>query len=110
MSSHPDSDFVTVAKVGAIAEGEGQAYVVNGRMVAVFLAQGTYYAIDDFCPHMGASLAGGTYDRGYVVCPWHAWCFSVKDGTWTDNPKVKVDCFEVRVASDEIQVRVPPRS
>ena len=102
------TDFTTVAKVGAIPEGEGAAFPVNGRMVAVFNDQGQYQAIDDFCPHMGASLAGGHLEDGIVVCPWHAWRFKVCDGTWCDNPKIKIDAFEVRISRDEIQVRVPP--
>ena len=103
------SDFVTVAKVGDIAEGRGHAYAVNGRMVAVFLHHGEYHAIDDFCPHMGASLAGGYVEGGVVTCPWHAWRFSICDGTWCDNPRIKIDSFEVRVQDNEIQVRVIER-
>ena len=103
------SDFVTVAKVGEIADGEGQAYPVNGRMVAVFNRGGEYTAIDDFCPHMGASLAGGWLEGNVVTCPWHAWRFNVCDGTWCDNPRIKIDSFPVRVVEDEIQVHVPPR-
>jgi nitrite reductase (NADH) small subunit/3-phenylpropionate/trans-cinnamate dioxygenase ferredoxin subunit len=103
------SDFVTVAKVGDIAVGAGAAFAVNGRMVAVFNEGGRYFAIDDFCPHMGASLAGGYLEGGVVTCPWHAWRFCIHDGKWCDNPKVKVDNFEVRVEADAIQVRVPPR-
>lgn len=114
---HPSDDpsendaapFVTVADVNAIGDGQSQAFVVNGRMVAIFRQQDTFYAVDDFCPHMGASLAGGTVESGLVICPWHAWCFSLRDGTWIDNPKIKVDCFEVRVQDDQIQVRVPER-
>ena len=102
-------EFVTVAKVGSIREGQGESFVVNKRMVAVFFSDGKYYAIDDHCPHMGASLAGGEIIRGSVVCPWHAWCFSITDGTWVNNPKLKVDCFELRIQGDEIQVKVPPR-
>src|SRR6185436_13269900 len=103
------SDFVTVAKVGEILDGQGQAFAVNGRMVAVFNENGKYSAIDDFCPHMGASLAGGYLEAGIVTCPWHAWRFCIHDGKWCDNPKVKIDAFEVRVDGDEIQVRVPPK-
>lgn len=103
------TDFVTVARVGDIRENEGRAFAVNGRMVAVFLEDGTYYAIDDFCPHMGASLSGGYVQDGTVACPWHAWRFSICDGTWCDNPRIKIDAFEVRVEGDEIQVKVPPR-
>jgi len=103
------SEFTTVAKVGEIAEGQGMAYAVNGRMVAVFNEGGKYSAIDDFCPHMGASLAGGHVQNGLVACPWHAWRFCVQSGQWADNPRIKIDAFEVRVEGDEIQVKVPPK-
>jgi len=101
------SEFVTVTKVGAIPEGQGATFTVNGRLVAVFLSGGNYQAIDDLCPHMGASLGAGCVQDGVVACPWHAWRFRVSDGTWCDNPKIKIDSFEVRVVGDEIQVRVP---
>lgn len=100
------SEFQTVAKVGDIAEGQGLAYAVNGRMVAVFNEGGKYFAIDDFCPHMGASLAGGYVQQGIVVCPWHAWRFCIHDGQWCDNPRIKIDAFETRVVGEDIQVRV----
>jgi nitrite reductase (NADH) small subunit len=103
------SEFTTVAKVGEIPEGQGMAYAVNGRMIAVFNEGGKYSAIDDFCPHMGASLAGGHVQNGLVACPWHAWRFCVNTGQWADNPRIKIDAFEVRVEGDEIQVKVPPK-
>ncbi len=103
------ADFETVARVGEIPEGEGRAYPVNGRMVAVFHVDGTYQAISDTCPHMGASLASGYVEDAVVICPWHAWRFCVGDGSWTDNPEsdLSVDSFEVRVMGEEIQVCVP---
>ena len=100
------SSYTTVAKVGSIPEGQGAAFPVNGRMVAVFRTVAGYFAIDDFCPHMGASLAGGEVEGGVVTCPWHAWRFCVQDGTWCDNPRIKIDAFDVRIAGDEIQVCV----
>ncbi len=103
------SDFKTVADVGEIPEGEGRSYAVNGRMVAVFLSAGEYFAISDTCPHMGASLGAGALEDGAVSCPWHAWRFSIKDGSWLDAPnsKLRADSFAVRVIDDEIQVLVP---
>ena len=103
------TEFTTVARVGEIAEGQGQAFAVNGRMVAVFNEGGKFWAIDDFCPHMGASLAGGYMDDGIVTCPWHAWRFCIHNGQWCDNPRIKIDSFETRVEGNEIQVRVPPK-
>lgn len=101
------SDFVTVAKVGAIPPGQGNTFTVGDRLVAVFNDGGNYFAIDDLCPHMGASLGAGEVHEGAVTCPWHAWRFRVSDGTWCDNPRLKIACFETRVEGDKIQVRVP---
>ncbi len=103
------SQFQTVAKKGEIPAGEGRAYAVNGRMVAVFFIDGEYRAISDTCPHMGASLAAGYVEEGAVYCPWHAWRFDLESGAWLDAPSSKlcVETFDVRVRDGEIQVHVP---
>ena len=104
------SEFQAVAKTGDIPEGEGRCFPVNGTMVGVFLHNGEYFAINDFCPHMGASLSESPVaEDGSVMCSWHAWCFSIKDGTWLDNSKsgIKTPTYPVRLEGDEIQVSVP---
>ncbi|MBX3422905.1 MAG: nitrite reductase (NAD(P)H) small subunit [Pirellulaceae bacterium] len=106
----PGADFVSVARVGDIQEGQGKAFVIGKRVVAVFLYHDTYYAIDDICPHQGASLAEGYLDDCAVACPWHHWRFSLQDGTWLDNPKLGVDKFNVRVVGQQIQVQVPDKT
>lgn len=100
------SDFESVGKVSDFDSGVGKAVPVDGRMVAVFRQGDEWFAIDDLCPHMGASLAEGYVEGKCVTCPWHAWRFSIENGQWDDNPKVKVDCFEVKVDGDEVMVRV----
>jgi nitrite reductase (NADH) small subunit/3-phenylpropionate/trans-cinnamate dioxygenase ferredoxin subunit len=102
--------FTPVAKVGSIPEGRGITVTVNGRLVAVFNVAGEYRAMDDLCPHMGASLGAGEVYNGAVACPWHAWRFDTCQGTWCDNPKLKIDVFETRVVGDVIEVNVPPKS
>ena len=79
-------EFVTVATLEQIPEGKSLAVPLNGRMVAVFHQQGKFYAIDDFCPHMGASLAGGYVEDETVTCPWHAWRFDLTTGSCTWAP------------------------
>ncbi len=103
------SDFETVGKIDDFQVGVGRAFAVNGRMVAVYRRGEQFFAIDDFCPHMGASLAEGHLEGESVTCPWHAWRFCVRDGTWEDNPRIKIDAFQVRVQDDEVQVLVEDR-
>lgn len=101
------SDYKTVAKVGEIPEGCSGRFEVHGRVVAIFNDGGKYFAIDDFCPHQMASLAAGTFEQGIVTCVWHDWQFDVRDGSWCNDRRRKIDCFEVRVVDDQIQVCVP---
>ncbi|WP_435009774.1 Rieske (2Fe-2S) protein [Tundrisphaera lichenicola] len=100
--------YQTVAKVGEIPEGEGRAFELDGKMIAVILDEGKYYAIDDHCPHQGAPLCDGMVFEKSVTCTWHGWRFSLEDGRWLDSPKskVRIGSYPVRVEGDEIQVLV----
>jgi nitrite reductase (NADH) small subunit/3-phenylpropionate/trans-cinnamate dioxygenase ferredoxin subunit len=101
------AEFRTVCKVGDIPEGEGRTVAVGDKLIAVFHDRGQFCAIDDVCPHMGASLGDGHLENGVVTCPWHAWRFRVADGTWADNPRIKIGSYPVRVVGDEVQVQPP---
>ncbi len=96
------SKKIRIASTADIPRNQGRAFPVDGRMIAVFHCDDGFFAIDDLCPHMGASLADGYLEDGAVACPWHAWRFSVRDGTWLDNKRLKVDCFAVHVEGDDI--------
>jgi nitrite reductase (NADH) small subunit/3-phenylpropionate/trans-cinnamate dioxygenase ferredoxin subunit len=102
------SDFRTVCRVQDLAEGEAKTVEVGNKLIAVFVEKGNYYAVDDVCPHMGASLAGGYVEDGVVTCPWHAWRFRLSDGAWADYPKVKIGCYPVRIVDGEVQVQLHP--
>jgi nitrite reductase (NADH) small subunit/3-phenylpropionate/trans-cinnamate dioxygenase ferredoxin subunit len=102
------AEFHRVCRVGELAEGEGKTVSVAGKLIAIFYADGEYHAIDDVCPHMGASLSGGAVEEGIVTCPWHAWRFRLCDGTWADNPRIKIGHYPVRIAGNEVQVEIPP--
>ena len=104
----PPMEWIRVAQVDEIPEGEARAFEVGRRVVAVFRWKDHFYAIDDFCPHMGASLATGHFDceTMTVACPWHGWRFDVRDGTWCDNRRVKTDAFQVRAVDGEIQIGI----
>jgi nitrite reductase/ring-hydroxylating ferredoxin subunit len=99
--------FVTVGRVGDIAEGEARTVGGPGKVVAVFRVGDDYFAIDDMCPHMGSSLSGGFVEDGIVTCPWHYWRFRLADGAWADNPRIKIGCYPVHVVGDEIRVELP---
>jgi nitrite reductase/ring-hydroxylating ferredoxin subunit len=74
-------NYVRVASTADIPEGEGRAFDVNGKTVAVFNSGGTFYAIDNECKHQGGPLAEGELDGTVVTCPLHAWTYDVTSGS-----------------------------
>jgi nitrite reductase (NADH) small subunit/3-phenylpropionate/trans-cinnamate dioxygenase ferredoxin subunit len=101
------AEFMTVCRVGELADGAAMTVQVRKKLIALFRSGGEYRAIDDCCPHMGASLAGGHVENGVVTCSWHAWRFRLNDGAWADNPRIKIGCYPVRVEGDQVQIQVP---
>lgn len=105
-----EGEFATLCSVDAVPEGGGATIAMGDRLLAVFRRSGTFYAIDDICPHMGASLGAGCLDDDLTVtCPWHAWRFRVTDGVWCDNPRLKIDSYDVRVHEGQVLVRLRPK-
>lgn len=100
------TEFHTVCRVEDLTEGDGKTVEVAGKLLAVFFVRGQYYAIDDVCPHMGASLGSGYVEDGIVTCPWHAWRFRLADGAWADNPRLKIGCYPVRIENGAVQVQM----
>lgn len=99
--------YTPIAEVGEIPEGEGRAFEVAGRMIAVFLSDGAYFAMDDCCPHQGAPLSDGEVRNGAVTCTWHGWRFALDDGRWLDSPRTRVPTYPVRVVDGRIELAIP---
>jgi nitrite reductase/ring-hydroxylating ferredoxin subunit len=99
--------FVKVATVSEVPPGKAKQAKVGGKTLAVFNVDGNFYAIDDTCPHRGASLAEGEVEGQHVVCPLHAAVFDVTSGAHLSPPaQSDVACYKVQVMGDEVQVDV----
>jgi nitrite reductase (NADH) small subunit/3-phenylpropionate/trans-cinnamate dioxygenase ferredoxin subunit len=96
-----------VGKLSEIPVGGNRVITVGKKDIAVFNVGGELFAIDDMCPHMGASLSGGHVEDGCVTCPWHYWRFRLTDGTWADSPRLKIGSYPVHVVGDEVQLEIP---
>jgi nitrite reductase/ring-hydroxylating ferredoxin subunit len=101
------SEFVTVAKVADILPGTGLTVEVHGIWIALFNVNGSFYAVDNTCPHAGGPLGEGHLDGLVVECPWHGWRFNVQTGERPENPKIAVACCPVRIEKEQVQVALP---
>ncbi|MFS8097288.1 bifunctional 3-phenylpropionate/cinnamic acid dioxygenase ferredoxin subunit [Lentzea alba] len=68
----------------------GESVRVPGEVaIAVFNADGEFYAIDDTCSHQDASLSEGWLEGCFVECPLHAASFDLRTGVPTCLPAKK---------------------
>jgi NAD(P)H-dependent nitrite reductase small subunit len=100
--------WVRVASAAEIRSGEGRAFTAGEHRVAVFNDAGVFLAIDDACPHQGASLADGLLHAGRVICPLHQWVFDLRTGHCPADTHEPVATYPCRASGDDIEVRVPP--
>ena len=100
------SNFVRVAATAEIPKGEGRMYEIDGKQVAVFNCNGSFYAIDNTCKHQGGPLAEGEVEGTVVTCPWHGWTYDVTNGESPDDADCSVAKYEVKVEGGAVYVAV----
>ncbi|MSP56381.1 MAG: hypothetical protein EXR69_12380 [Myxococcales bacterium] len=94
-----------VAPVGAIKEGAAGTYGHNNsRVVAIFLKDGTYYAVDNECRHEDGPVGEGAIKGCLVKCPYHEWEYDFTTGKCTTQPDSRLETYGVRVQDGFIQV------
>jgi nitrite reductase (NADH) small subunit len=100
------AQLVKVGRADEITAENPRVLQGPGKNIALFRVDDAFYAIDEMCPHAGASLAGGPIEDGVVTCPWHYWRFRLRDGAWADNPRIKLGCYPVQVIDGDVHVDV----
>ena len=98
--------FVKVARLSDIHEGEGHAVMAGDYEIALFKVHGQVYAIGNACVHQGGPLADGWCDGTIVSCPWHGWEYDVTTGHCTLAGGVSVPKFAVKLEGEDIFVEV----
>lgn len=111
-----------LAAAADVPPGTNTEVVVEGRSFALINDQGRLHLLRNVCPHHGAPLCHGrvqghmlpsephTYewsgddaDHRVVVCPWHGYKFTLKDGrSLTEPDRMRVRAYEVVLEGDEI--------
>jgi NAD(P)H-dependent nitrite reductase small subunit len=100
--------WIQVARADELAAGCSRAVEAGGRTLALFNDGGRYFALDDTCPHQGASLATGTLHEGRVICPLHAWVFDLRSGQCPRQTHEGVATYPTRCSNGVVEVQVPP--
>lgn len=84
-----------------------QVFESDGNRVAVANSDGTLYAFDDTCTHLGCSLTKGRLEGTRVTCRCHGSQFNVASGQVLRGPAVRpIRTYGVRAEAGGLQVEV----
>jgi nitrite reductase (NADH) small subunit len=96
-----------VAKQSEIKENSGREIEINNTRIALFYANGRYYAIEALCRHQDGSLAPGKIDGEVVECPLHSWHYNIKTGELLDYLEgVKLTTYKVDIRGTDIYIDI----
>src|SRR5206468_9956801 len=90
-----------------LTRGNATGVEVEGNRIAVFNVGGTFYGIDDTCPHAGGPLSEGQVKDCKVTCPWHEADFDLKTGDVLAPPAFEgVKSYRVVVEGNDVKVEL----
>ncbi|MBL8165957.1 MAG: non-heme iron oxygenase ferredoxin subunit [Anaerolineae bacterium] len=99
------TEFVSIATTDEIPPGERLVVEYGRKWVAIFNVNGSFYAIEDRCPHDDGPLADGILNDCTIECPRHGASFDITSGKVLSAPAlVDVPTFQVRIENGSIQI------
>lgn len=102
-----ESAFVRVTDRSTLKDN-GQMVVNPGQAIALFHHDGTAYAVDNRCPHMGFPLSEGTVEDGILTCHWHHARFELAEGDTFDIWADDVQTYPVELRDDGVYLDPDP--
>ena len=85
------------------------AIKLDRHAIAVFHYEDRFRAIGNTCNHKGGPLAEGRLHGEFVMCPWHAWEYSVITGKGPEGyDEEQVPVFAMEERPDGVYVQTPP--
>ncbi len=106
----PGGNRLTKVEIGSDSEfGEGQMKAVSagGRPLIVARVDGTLYAMDGRCSHMGFDLSKGRIEGPLVTCRLHGAQFDIRSGEVLRNMSAKkMNTYPVSVENGKVFVDV----
>ncbi|CAI8853675.1 Rieske 2Fe-2S domain-containing protein [Pseudomonas sp. YuFO20] len=80
----------------------------DDKSLALFNVDGQLFAIDDSCPHQGASLCGGRLEGRVIQCCAHGLRFDLHSGYLLNSRQVKVNNYPVEIIDGQAFIVIVP--
>lgn len=91
-----------------LAEGKARTFHLAGKKVCVGRWNNELFAMNDKCPHQGASLGGGEcLEGGLIECPWHKYRFDMHTGREKTGTGEAVRIYKVDEREEGVFIGFP---
>ncbi|HWV05713.1 MAG TPA: Rieske 2Fe-2S domain-containing protein [Ralstonia sp.] len=97
---------VIVASAGELSAVDRKLVFVNGRSIVLFNVEGRLHAIDNSCPHNGASLASGRLVGNVLQCPAHGLRFDLATGCTPGSGGLCLKTYPVQETDGHVVIQL----
>ena len=95
---------ITVGLADELAPGQRKLAFVDGRSVVFFNIDGEFFAIENSCPHNGASLASGQLEGRLLRCPAHGLRFDVALGCMSGKGGLNLATIPIQSVAGRLEL------
>lgn len=101
-----DAGWVFVCNLDTIPESQIKVATVGNNEVLLSRFDNKVTCYENSCAHMGMPLDMGEVNQGILICPHHAFEYSLETGECLTAPEVQLHTHAVRVTGDKVEVKL----
>ena len=102
------TDFIKVAELDEIDEGQLIAVEVDGEPICLARVDGQVCAFTDNCTHISGPLSEGELEGDVLTCPWHGAQFNVRTGKVVRGPaRQDIQTYPIKMDGKSILISLP---
>jgi 3-phenylpropionate/trans-cinnamate dioxygenase ferredoxin subunit len=85
-------------------------FILKGERICIAKGKDAFYAVQEKCPHNGASLRQGfCTPEGEIVCPIHRYKFNLKSGRATAGGSFALKTYPLEIRENGVFVGIKAR-
>lgn len=102
--------YYPAIKAEEFKQNEGKKVYITPlkRYLAIHKLNDKFYAFSAYCAHQKGPIDKGRIAGQYVVCPWHGWAFSLKDGCAAPGYQDAIPAYTTLVKNNIVYVKEKP--
>jgi len=108
-------EYIKALELSELPVGQKKIVKLQGKAILLVNDNGTVYALNNKCPHLGGSLGDGELLGSMITCPRHGSSYEVITGKNVGSARIGIlripvkdaETYPVKVEGNDILVGLP---